>query len=469
MTIALELARRITAMQYEDLPSDAVRWAKISFVDTIGCALAAVDEEAPQIANKVLTGGGSAGPSLIWGTRGRAMPLDAAAVNGTAAHALDYDDCNNSLAGHPSAAVLPATIALAEDVHASGRDVILAYITGFETQAKVAHAVHLHHYEKGWHPTATIGIFGAAAAASRLLKLSVDQTATALAIAVSLSSGVKANFGTMTKPLHAGQCSRNGLYAALLAREGFTACPEAFEHKHGFFEVFNGAGNYDTAKLLASWADPLDILKPGVGLKQYPCCGSTHSAIDAMISLRERHGITPNDVVKIESITHDRALAHTDRPFPRSTLDAKFSVQYCVARALMHGDVTFEHFEGDAYRDTDVQELLPKIEARPHGYAPKGMLEHFQGEVIVTTQNGKRYSARVDQPLRGPQNSAPPDRLEAKFRDCAAKALAVQTIDGVYGLIQSLEQIDDIRVLTSMLADSVKPQNVAPRRVAVHA
>ena len=467
MTVAIELARRITAMRHEDLPAEAVQWAKISFVDTIGCALAAVDEPAPRLLQKVLTGGKDAGPSLIWGTSRRAVPLDAAAINGTAAHALDYDDCNNSLAGHPSAAVLPATIALGEDLHASGRDVILAYVTGFETQAQIAHAVHLHHYEKGWHPTATIGIFGATAAAACLLKLDVDQTATALAIAVSLSAGVKANFGTMTKPLHAGQCTRNGLYAALLAGEGFTARPEAFEHKQGFFEVFNGAGNYDSAQALASWANPLDILKPGVGLKQYPCCGSTHSAIDAMISVRERYALNPDDVVKIESITHDRALAHTDRPFPRSTLDAKFSVQYCVARALMHGDVTFDHFEGDAYRDAKVHELLKKIETRPHAHQPKGMYEHFQGEVIVTTRDGKRYSARVDQPLRGPQNSAPPDRLESKFRDCAAKALVPGSIGKLYDILQSVEKVDDIRNLTDLLAESVKPQKVAVKPTAV--
>lgn len=468
MAIALELAKRITSMKYENLPAEAVKWARISFVDTIACALAAADEKAPRIAEKVLTSGKSGGPSLIWGTNRRTAALDAASINGTTAHALDYDDCNNSLAGHPSAAVLPATIALGEELNASGRDVILAYVTGFETQSKVAHAVHLHHYEKGWHPTSTIGIFGATAACATLLKLDAEQTAAALAIACSLSSGVKANFGTMTKPLHAGECTRNGMYAALLASEGFTACPEAFEHKHGFFEVFNGAGNYNAANALATWCDPYEVLAPGVGLKQYPCCGSTHSAIDAMIQVREMHNVRPEQVAKIESITHDRALAHTDRPFPRSTLDAKFSVQYCVARALMHGDVTFEHFEGDAYRDAKVHELLKKIETRPHAHRPKGMYEHFQGEVIVTTKDGKRYSARVDQPLRGPQNSAPPDRLESKFRDCAAKALVPGSIGKVYDILQSMETVDNIRNFTDLLARSVKPLNEAVRRTVAH-
>lgn len=461
MSLATQIAQRIVAMRYEDLPADAIRWAKISFVDTIGCAFAGIDEKAPRIAQKVLTRGKDAGPSLIWSTDRRVAALDAASINGTAAHALDYDDCNNSLAGHPSAAVLPATLAIAEELGASGRDVVLAYVTGFETQARIAHAVHLHHYEKGWHPTSTLGIFGATAASARLLGLDVEKTATALAIAVSLSSGVKANFGTMTKPLHAGECSRNGLYAALLAQEGFTACPESFEHKHGYFEVFNGAGNYHASKVLEGWGDPLEILAPGVGLKQYPCCGSTHSAIDAMISLRERYKLTPERVAKIESVTHERALAHTDRPDPRSALDAKFSVQYCVARALMHGSVTFEHFEGDAYRDSEVRKILARIETRPHAHQPQGMYEHFQGEVIVTTTIGERYSARVDQPLRGPQNLVPPDRLEPKFRDCAARALTPGAIGRVYDLLHEIETLADVRQVTQVMAESVKTRAIS--------
>ncbi len=455
MTIAAELAKRIVAMRYEDLPAEAVRWAKISFIDTIGCAFAGIDEPCAQIARRVLTAGRSGGDSLVWGTTLRTAALDAAAINGTTSHALDYDDCNNALAGHPSAVLLPAALALGEQLGASGREVVLAYVTGFETQGKVAHAVHLHHYEKGWHPTATLGIFGAAAASAKLLGLDAAQTATALAIAASLSSGIKANFGTMTKPLHAGECTRNGLYAALLAREGFTACPEVFEHKHGFFEVFNGAGNYDAAKTLAGWASPLEILSPGVGLKQYPCCGSTHSAIDAMLILRERHKLTPDKVAKIESITHDRALAHTDRADPRSVLDAKFSVQYCVARALMHGDVAFEHFVGEAYADPEVQKLLKRIVARPHDYQPKGMYEHFEGEVVVTTTDGQRYSARVEQPLRGPQNSAPPDRLQQKFNECAARALVPTAIGRVYDVLDRFETLADVRELTRLMAESV--------------
>jgi 2-methylcitrate dehydratase PrpD len=199
---------------------------------------------------RVLGAGSVSGPSLVLGHDRRTVCLNAALINGTAAHALDFDDCSNTLGGHPSVPIVPALVALAEEVYAGGREVLLAYVIGFETQARIARAVNFYHYQKGWHPTATLGIFGAAAACARLLGLPEDRVATALSLSVSLASGVKANFGTMTKPLHVGQCSRNGLFAALLAREGFTAHPEAFEDERGFLNVFNGPGTFNADEIL---------------------------------------------------------------------------------------------------------------------------------------------------------------------------------------------------------------------------
>jgi len=451
MTLALELAQRITAMDYLEIPAEAIAWAKVSIVDTIGCALAGAAEEAPGIVRQVLAAGCGGSGSLLWGTSARTSPLTAATINGTAAHALDYDDIGNSMAGHPSAVLLPAAIALAEDLHSNGRELLVAYIVGFETQARIGRAVHMCHYEKGWHPTATLGIFGATAACARLLNLDAGRTAIALAIAVSLAAGVKANFGTMTKPLHAGQSTQHGLYAALLARDGFTASLNAFEHKQGFFEVFNGTGNYEMSRVLEGWADPLDILDPGVGLKQYPCCGGTHSAIDAMILLRQEHNIRPEDVASIVSIIHERALVHTNRPDPGSALDAKFSVQYCIARALMHGDVTFSHFDGQSHRDPDVRQILKRITTQPHPHKPKGMHDHYECEIKVTLIDGRSFSARVDQPLRGPKNLVPPDRLEAKFHDCATRSLNPDKIPQIYEALQQIETCPDVRTLTTLL------------------
>jgi 2-methylcitrate dehydratase PrpD len=455
MTIATDIAERITAMRYAELPADAIHWAKVALIDTLACALAGANEDAPRIAEKVAADYGGAGPALLWGSNRRVSALDAAVINGTASHALDYDDVNNTIGGHPSAPILPAIFALGEMLGASGKDLLLAYITGFETQARIGAAVNVYHYRKGWHPTATLGVFGAAAASARLLNLSVPHTATALAIAASLSSGIKANFGTMTKPLHAGHCSRNGLYAALMAKEGFTASDDAFEHKHGFFELFNGAGNYQVESILHNWANPLDVLSPGIGLKQYPCCASTHSAIDATLVLRERHNLKPERVKKIESITHASALAHTDRPDPKTALDAKFSLQYCVARALMHGAVTFDHFEDSALMQADLRALLTRVQARPHDHLPKDMAEHYQGVVNITTTDGQTFSARVDQPLRGPQNLAPPDRLESKFLDCAARALRPEAVPRLYQQLQQFELLPNVCDLTGFMAASV--------------
>jgi 2-methylcitrate dehydratase PrpD len=290
MTIANELARRVSVFRYDGLPAAAVEWAKTGILDTVGVTLAGSLEPCARIALRVCTG---TGPALVFGSAQRLSVADAALVNGTASHALDFDDCSNTLGGHPSVPILPGLFALADATAVNGRDFIAAYVAGFETETRIARAVNFHHYDKGWHPTATLGVFGATAAASRLLELTEDQIATALAIAASFSSGLKANFGTMTKPLHVGHCARNGVMAAMLAREGMTAGHDAFEHRQGFFNVFNGSGNYDADAVLRDWAAPLDIVTPGIAIKSYPCCGSTHPAIDAMLDLVRAHRLTP--------------------------------------------------------------------------------------------------------------------------------------------------------------------------------
>ncbi|MBI3938736.1 MAG: MmgE/PrpD family protein [Betaproteobacteria bacterium] len=451
MSLAVDLAKRIQAMRYQDLPPEAARWAKVGILDTVGVTLAGSREDAARFVERTL--GPVSGPSLVFGCNRRASALDAALVNGTAAHALDFDDCNNTLGGHPSVPLVPALFALAEEIGASGRDFLVAYVAGFEVETKIALGVHFHHYTKGWHPTATLGVFGAAAACARLLGLTEAQTATALAIAASLASGIKANFGTMVKPLHVGQCTRNGLFAALLAREGYTANDRAFEHKQGFFMVFNGEGTYDAARILAAWAAPLDIVEPGIAIKQYPCCGSTHPAVDAMLDLARRHDLKDGEVERIESFTHARRLEHTNRPDPKSALDAKFSVQYCLARAFLDRKVVLEHFEGDAYRDPSVRRLLPRIHAAPYTTAQFPAENHFGAEVRVITRDGATLVAKVDQPLgRTSKNPLPADLLRAKFENCAARALAPEHIARAYSVIQGFENLKDVRELTALLA-----------------
>src|SRR5258705_8779052 len=170
-----------------------------------------------------------------------------------------------------------------------------------------------------------------------------------------MASGIKANFGSMTKPFHIGRGARNGLCPALLASEGMTAKLDALEHRQGFFAVYSGAGTFHPDRILAEWATPYDLADPGIAFKRHPCCGSTHPAADAMLHLRAAHHLEPGRVARIESWTHPRRLAHTNRPDPQSGLDGKFSIQYVLARALMHGIVSLEHFGDDAVRDPAVR------------------------------------------------------------------------------------------------------------------
>ncbi len=456
MSIAIELAQRIAAVNYEDLPQDAVHWAKVGVLDTVGVTLAGCNEDAARLAALAL--GTGTGPSHLFGSDRCVNPLDAALINGAASHALDFDDCNNTFGGHPSAPVLPALFALADEVGASGREFIAAYVAGFEAETKIALAVNFHHYMKGWHPTATLGVFGSAAACARLMKLDAAQTAVALAAAVSFASGVKSNFGTMMKPLHVGHCARNGLFAALLAREGYTAnTASAFEHKQGFFEVFNGAGNYDAARILPAWGNPWDIVEPGIAIKQYPCCGSTHPAIDAMLALVREHDLKPADVDRIDSWTHARRLEHTNRPNPQSELDAKFSVQYCLARALVDRKVAIAQFEGDAYQDVRVREITSRVHAAAYTTAQFPADNHFGAEVKVTLKNGTVLAHKVNQPYgRTSKNPLTRELLKEKFVNCALRALPADAIDRLYTAIDGLEKIGNVNEISALTAPHQK-------------
>ena len=456
MSIAQELAQLITTTSYEKLPPAAVRWAKMGILDTVGVTLAGSHEDTARLAAKSL--GSSAGPSHVFGSDQRVNPLDAALINGAASHALDFDDCNNTFGGHPSAPILPALFALADEVGASGRDFITAYVAGFEAETKIALGVNFHHYTKGWHPTATLGVFGSAAACAHLLKLDAAKTAVAIAAAVSFASGVKANFGTMMKPLHVGHCSRNGLFAALLGREGYTANPaSAFEHKQGFFNVFNGEGNYDAAKIIPAWGKPWDIVEPGIAIKQYPCCGSTHPAIDAMLDLVRTHNFKPDDVERIEAWTHTRRLEHTNRPNPQSELDAKFSVQYCLARAVTDRKVAIEQFEGDAYKDKKVRDVMSRVQAAAYTTAQFPADNHFGAEVKVTLRDGKVHAKKVDQPYgRTSANPLTPELLKEKFVNCARRVLPEARVAQLYAGIENIEKLDDVRELTALAATHQK-------------
>ena len=454
-TIAQALGARIHAFGPSDLTPKARLRARILMLDTVAVTLAGADMDCVEMLCAVPGIADAPGPCTLIGRGPRVAMLDAALVNGTAAHALDYDDFSSVFGGHQSAPILPALFALAEAEGYSGAAVMTAYAVGVETEIRIARAVHFHHYDKGWHPTATLGTFGAAAACAHLMGLSAAQIATALALAVSQAAGVKANFGTMTKPFHVGQCARAGLLSALLARQGFTANPAAFEHPQGFLEVFNGAGSYDAARIFANWAAPLELEDDGIAIKPYPCCGSAHAAIRAALELRAQTGLDPAKIAKITVLVHPRRLPHTDNPWPKTELQAKFSVQYLVARALLDGAIKLTHFSEAAIAQGAVQALLGRTEAHPHPEMGDHSPSQWAAEVIVEMQTGARLAHRIDD-LMADGGAVPPTTTDMrdKFMDCAA---AVGPADWASRLFAQVETCDTAPSLAPMLAMMARP------------
>lgn len=458
-----EIAERALGLSYEGAPGLAQEAAHQGVFDTIGVTLAGADAPAARCVRVAHGPGVAPGPASLVGAGRAADMLSAALFNGTAAHAHDFDDCSNTLGGHPSAPVVPALWALAEARGGSGQAVLSAYIAGVETETRIARAVNFHHYEKGWHPTSTLGTFGAAAACAHFMRLDPARTAAALALAASMASGLKANFGTMTKPFHVGQCARNGLSAALLAEAGMTANAGALEHPQGFFAVYD-EGQVNAAACVEGWADPLDLVEPGLAFKRHPCCASTHPAIDALLILRARHGLEPGQVAAIRSWTHPRRLRHTNRPDPRSGLEAKFSVQYVLARALVQGRLSLADFTDTAVHEAPIRALMGRIVAEPHPEAVMESTEHFFAEVTVTLADGAELMARVERPLgRDRAHPLPEGALEAKFVDCATPALGAEPAQALLARLKVLHAEPDIRALAPLLrgrAETAQPEEM---------
>lgn len=449
MTFALDFAHQLNLLTRRALDEGEKAAARTAVIDTIGCALAGSREDAAQLAARALDIDAAPGPCLILGQTRRGTAADAALVNGTAAHALDFDDCSTTMGGHPSAPVLSALIPLGEQLHVTGRDMLEAYVVGVETEARLARGLLPYHYAKGWHPTSTLGTFGAAAACGRLLRLDDDKLAGALTIAVSLAGGIKSNFGTDAKPLHVGLAARNGLQAALLACDSFSANPAAFEQEQGFFEVFNGSGRYDKDAILAGDNCHLELVSPGLSIKQHPCCGSAHSAIDAAVKIRDRYGpFKADDIRSVVSVIHEQRLAHTNRAHPQSGLDAKFSVQYLTARGLLDGKISLEHFEDDAIRDPVVLAVMGQSMAKSHN-GP----DPYLGHVTVELRDGTVLHEEASTPLgRDFTNPMSIEELRLKFLDCASRVLPDHADQRLFEVIMSLDQVPDLRDMTAMMA-----------------
>lgn len=449
----------VARIDFEAIPAQAIGVARHAILDCVGVTLAGMRTPVAEVVDRYVAASPE-GPSTVVGRSRRSTVETAAFANGSIGHALDYDDCTASLGGHPSVVVLPAVLAIGESIDASGRDVLAAYAIGFEIAAKLGRATNFEHYERGWHPTGTLGTFGATAAAAKLLGLDARATATALSIASSTAAGMKANFGTATKPMQAGRAAQNGVFAATMAACGADSNVGAFEHEQGFGELHNGPGKYDPDRAVAALESPWDLIDPGLIVKRYPCCSSTHGVADAALQLREQIP-GPDTIARIDVWTHPRRLRHTNRPAVGTELEAKFSVQYVAARAFHTGHVGLGHFSADAIAEPEVTSLMGRVHAEPMP-EPRWGTDHFPAEVAVTLTDGRTMQARVERPRgNGPAQALTDAELGRKFEDCCAAAgLTPDTTAQIHDVVDSLEATANLQDLLAPLRTATAPANV---------
>jgi 2-methylcitrate dehydratase PrpD len=443
-----QLAAYAAAESFDKLPETTVRAARRAILDTLGVMLAGSVEVTSERVRTLVSHRRGHGEAVLAGTGLRASVEDAALANGTAAHALDYDDLHQSLSGHPSVPVLPAALALAERERASGASLITAFTVGVEIEAKLGRVLNPGLYERGWHATSALGVFGAAGAAAALLGLSPALTAQALAIAASMASGIKANFGTDCKPLHAGHAARCGLEAALLARAGFTGNVRALEHGDGVGATYGGGEVLSWELALAGLGAPHELAEPGVGVKRFPACASTHQALDATLALREEHALQPEQVEAVECGVYYLAPHQLIYDRAETPLQGKFSMPYCVAAALLDGGVGFAQFTDERVRRADIQAFMPKVRMVVHPeQTTRDCLPTRFSEVTIALRDGRRLHRRVHQAKGQPKNPLTDPELRAKFRDCAARALPAERVDALLASLSALEQVRDVSEL----------------------
>ena len=435
-----------------DPPPAARTAARNAVQDTVGVALAGSVEPSARIAQRVArVDGGGAGPSFILGSTDTAGPAWAALVNGTAAHALDFDDMCWVTMGHPSTPLVAAGLAAAEAENAPGRTLLDAYVVGFEVGAVLGRVMNPTHYKQGWHCTATIGTIGAAAAAARVYGLDAEATGRALAIAASEASGVKENFGTMVKPLQAGFAARNGVLAALLAREGFTASERAIDGPQGFLVAMQSAGR-DLSGGLDRLGRDWEIVDGGITVKLYPSCAATHPTIDTLLDLRRKVGF---DAAAVEAVEIDvdpvvpTVLIHAR---PSTGLEGKFSLHYCAAAALAFGRVDIDTFEPPAMHSPDIVRLVPRVTMRADERLGQDTPPLTEARITLRLSDGRTFERAVRGARGYPERPASAVELDDKFRACAQRAVPPEAAEAARAWLHTLETAPTTRSLACHLA-----------------
>jgi 2-methylcitrate dehydratase PrpD len=437
MALTQELGRFVANLSFEKLPAEAVEIARTGFIDTIATMIAGAHDEAPQLLRKGLQP--APGAASLYFSGETATAPEAAWINGTAGHALDYDDVG--CRGHVSTVLVPAILAEAEALGLGGHEMFAAYVAGYETWAELSRRDPGHHHRKGWHPTGIFGAIGAGAACANLRRLDPARATMAIALAASQAGGIMANFGTMTKPLHAGRAAHAGLVSARLAELGFTAASDALEHPQGFLSAVSPDGNPDRDGPCPAFGEDWHILKQGLSIKKYPACYCTHRALDGMLDLLAQRPLKPADIARITvSISDTHALILRNHQ-PQTGLEAKFSMQFAMAAAVISRRASLAEYTDGFVRRPEVQDLMRRVSITTNqDYDPVQVGASVYDQITVELTNGetvlsekvRRARGHAELPLGEPE-------LFDKFRACLDAGHARISPEVLFGRLKNLE------------------------------
>ena len=455
------IAAFAAAASFSEFSTEAIRIGKRCVLDGLGLILAGSVQDCTRIAREFAQKNGQGSDATAHGKNPIKLPVALAAmVNGTAGHSMDWDDTQLSttpdrtfgLLTHPTIPPLAASLAVAEMLGGvSGKDFLTAFITGFEVECKIAEAIRPKHYEQGFHSSGTIGTFGAAMAAAKLIGLDSMKLRHLLGITSSMASGIRVNFGTMTKPLHVGRAAQNGVSAALLAQGGYEADPDGLDGPWGFFQVFGGG--VDSERIIDKLGNPYSIVEPGVSVKPYPCGSLTHPSMDAMRTAVMENDVKPDDIQEVVLYAGNNILKPIRYTTAENELQAKFCMPFLLAAIIISRKAGVQEFTPQFVHSPSVRTLMqcirtefdPAIEAK--GY------DKMRSRVEVTLKSGKKIVREADDRYRGgPENPLSDDELKEKFADCSQSLIDEATRNEIVDTVFELETLPNLDSLFARLS-----------------
>ena len=465
MGITQEIASYVARVRYRNIPSDVIQLARGFILDGLGVALAGSTDECARIVQRHVRQMGGAAECSILGTSVSAPAPKAALANGVAGHAMDYDDTQLStskeavygLLTHPTTPALAAVLAVGQKQKITGAEFLLAYVLGVEVECRIADAINPRHYQSGFHSTATIGGLGAAMAAGKILRAKEPQLLMTFGIAASMASGLRENFGTMTKPLHAGRAAENGVTAALLARDGFTAAPDILEARRGFFNAM--AGGFDESKISGRLGSPYFMKEPGISIKPYPSGSLSHPAQDLILDLVREHNLNGEEIEHIDVGTNSNVPNALIYPMPKTALEAKFSIPFCMAIAISERKAGIAQFQDRKVRDKKVIELMKRVTLYVDEELERLGYDQVRSRVRVKLKDGRVVEDRYDVARGHPTKPMSWAELTEKFRDCAGLVLSRKNIDETIRLLEQIEKLKSLGPLLHALTNGGGKRN----------